>query len=176
MGVALQRCHSVRLLPVAACFTLWFCSLLAIGWVLLTRAYDPPITAMAHLVGAWLFRQLAQARVFWFDWVFGSAITAHLLGARTMVERLSLDWIAKPARWCSGVSFAAYLFHMPLLTLFAAFLPAEDGWLAIGLTLAVIAVLGPPVERSKRLWRAMLTRVTDPGYQCSREEPTIAVG
>ena len=31
----------------------------------------------------------------------------------------------------------------------AGFLPRNAGWLAIGLTLAVVAVLGPPAERSK---------------------------
>lgn len=122
------------------------------------RAYDPAIAITTRVVGAWLFRQLAGARVFWFDWLFGLAIAAHLLGARVVVNRLPVEWIAKPVRWCAGVSFAAYLFHMPLLHLCAAFLPADQGWLAIALTLAAIAVLGPPVERSKRWWRRQLDR------------------
>jgi peptidoglycan/LPS O-acetylase OafA/YrhL len=59
------------------------------------------------------------------------------------------------------VSFAAYLMHMPLYHLWAAFLPADQGWLAIGLTLAAIAALGHQVERSKRWWRQNLDRLVD---------------
>lgn len=159
MGVALQRARMLRQLPPVANVALWAVGLLFGGWILATHAYNPAIAAMKHVVGPWAFAQLAQARVFWFDWVFGLAVAAHLLGARTVVARLPLERAAAPIRWCAGVSFAAYLFHMPLLQMWAAFLPADQGWLAIALTLAVIALLGPPVERSKRWWRRMLDNV-----------------
>lgn len=159
MGVALQRARILRRLPSMVDVALWAGGLVAIGFVLATHAYDPAIKVMTHLVGPWMFIQLAQARVFWFDWVFGFAVATHLLGARTVVSWLPLERIAAPVRWCAGVSFAAYLFHMPLLHMWAAFLPANQGWLAIGLTLAVIALLGPPVERSKRWWRRVLDNI-----------------
>jgi len=159
MGVALQRARILRRLPSAVNVVLWAGGLLVVAWVLTMHAYDPAIEAMAHFVGPWVFTQLAQARVFWFDWTFGFAVAAHLLGARTVMARLPLEQIAAPVRWCAGVSFAAYLFHMPLLHMWAAFLPADQGWLAIALTLAVIALLGPPVERSKRWWRRVLDNV-----------------
>ena len=161
MGVALQRSRTLRRVGPTANVALWTGSFLFVGWVLATRAYDPVIKAMESLVSPWVFTQLAQARVFWFDWVFGLAIAAHLLGARTVASRLPLEWIAKPVRWCAGVSFAAYLFHMPLLHFWAAFLPADRGWLAIALTLALIATLGHAVERSKGWWRRQLNRVAN---------------
>ena len=159
MGVALQRAWTLRQLPSMANVALWAAGLLVGGWILATHAYNPVIAAMKHFVGPWVFTQLAQARVFWFDWVFGLAVAAHLLGARTVVARLPLERAAAPIQWCAGVSFAAYLFHMPLLQMWAAFLPMDQGWLAIALTLAVIALLGPPVERSKRWWRRMLDNI-----------------
>lgn len=159
MGVGLQRSQAIRRLGFAANFGLWICSVIIIGWVLLSRAYDAPIEIMARLIGPWLFGQLAQVRVFWLDWLFGAAVAGHLLGARAVMDRLPLDRIAKPIRWCAGLSFAAYLFHMPLLTLSAAFLPANEGWLGIGLTLGLIAVVGTSVEKSKHWWRHILDGV-----------------
>jgi peptidoglycan/LPS O-acetylase OafA/YrhL len=161
MGVALQRARTLRRLPPGWNMALCAGGLLVVGWVLAARAYDPAIAATRRLVTPWVFMQLAQARVFWFDWIFGLAVAAHLLGARTVVARLPLERAAGPIRWCAGTSFAAYLFHMPLLHLWAAFLPADQGWLAIALTLAVIALLGPIVERSKRWWRRQLNLSVD---------------
>ena len=159
MGVALQRSQALSRLSSNVNVALWASGLLAVGWILAMRTYNPAIGIMERLVSPWVFTQLDQARVFWFDWVFGLAVAAHLLGARTVASWLPLERIAGPIRWCAGVSFAAYLFHMPLLHMWAAFLPADQGWLAITLTLAVIALLGPWVENSKRWWRRALDRV-----------------
>jgi len=156
MGVALQRSQALRRLGFGANVAVWTAGLLSVGWVLAIRVYNPAIDVMERLVGPWILTQLAQARVFWLDWLFGLAITAHLLGARTVASRLPLEWAARPIRWCAGASFAAYLFHMPLLHLCAAFLPPDQGCLAIALTLVAIALLGPPAERSKRWWRRRL--------------------
>ena len=159
MGVLLQRSAPLRRLGIAANLGLWAGSLIVIFWVLAPRAYDGPTGLMQQVVGPWLFRQLDQARVFWLDWVFGLVVAAHLLGARVVAGRVPMERIARPVRWCAGISFAAYLFHMPLLTLSAAFLPPDDGWIGIVFSLVVIAVLGPPVERSKRYWRRSLDRI-----------------
>jgi len=159
MGVALQRLPALRRHPAWVDWGLCVGGFLVMAWVAGTRAYDPAIASMQEMVSPWMFRQLAQARVFWLDWAFGLAVGAHLLGARRVAGSLPMEKVAAPARWCAGVSFAAYLFHGPLLNLWAAFLPPAAGWLAIGLTLTVIAVLGPSAERSKRSWRTMLDKV-----------------
>ena len=160
MGVALQRSKSIRRLPACGNTLLWATSLLAIAFVLSTRFYDAPIDFGRHLTPPWIWKQLAQARVFWFDWIFGLLVAAHLLGARTVVSWLPLERIAAPARWLAGISFAIYLFHEPLLHLWGAFLPSDRGWLAIAMTLGVIALLGPHVERSRVWWRRLIMRVT----------------
>lgn len=159
MGVALQRVPGLRRHPAWVDGALWSISLLLIGWIAIGRVYDPAIDAMHAAVDPWIFKQLAQARVFWLDWGLGLLVVVHLLAARRVAQWLPMERIAAPARWCAGVSFAIYLFHSPLLHLTAAFLPTTQGWLAIGVTLAVIAVLGPPAERSKTLWRRWLNEM-----------------
>ena len=159
MGVALQRSRIIRRLPAWADAALWAASLLVIAFVLATRFYDIPIALAQRLTPAWVWTQLAQARVFWFDWIFGLAVAAHLLGARTVSAWLPLERIAKPVRWCAGISFATYLFHEPLLHFWGAFLRQDQGGLAIALTFAAIAVLGPPVEHSRLWWRRTLSRI-----------------
>jgi peptidoglycan/LPS O-acetylase OafA/YrhL len=161
MGVVLQRASSLRRHPAWLDVVLWSISLVLMGWILIGRIYDPAIGAMKAALDPWVFRQLAQAQVFWLDWGFGLLVAVHLLAVRRVSQWLPLEQIATPARWCAGISFAIYLFHFPLLHLTAAFLPANQGWLAIGITLAVIAVLGPPAERSKVLWRRWLKSVID---------------
>jgi peptidoglycan/LPS O-acetylase OafA/YrhL len=156
MGVALQRSRSLRRFNFGANVTLWFAGFLIVATIATIHAYNPAINLMKHLVSPWIFTQLAEARVFWFDWVFGLAVAAHLLGARDVANRLPMERIAAPVRWCAGISFAAYLFHVPLLHFWAAILGRTHGWIGITLTLAVIALLGPPVERSKRWWRRQL--------------------
>lgn len=159
MGVALQRVPGLRRHPAWVDGVLWSVSLALMGWITIGRIYEPAIGAMEAAVNPWIFRQLAQARFFWLDWGFGLLVAAHLLAARRVAQWLPMERIAVPARWCAGVSFAIYLFHFPLLHLTAAFLPTNQGWLAIGITLAVIAVLGPPAERSKGWWRRWLSKV-----------------
>lgn len=161
-GVVLQRSDLLRRLPSVAGAILGVCALVAAGWIALGRIYDGPIGWMHQAVGTWLFTNLAQARVFWFDWLLGLLVALHLLGVRSVIEAIPLERIGGPIRWCANISFAAYLFHMPLLTLTAAFLPRSMGLLGIALTLAAIAVLGPWAERSKHAWRRGLAAIADP--------------
>ena len=159
MGVALQRIPGLRRHSVWVDGVLWSVTLILIGWVLIGRAYDPAIGWMEAALDPWIFRQLAQSRLFWLDWCLGLLVAIHLLAARRVSQWLPMEKIAAPARWCAGISFAIYLFHYPLLHLTAAFLPTDKGWLAIGITLVVITILGPPAERSKRWWRRWLNEL-----------------
>jgi peptidoglycan/LPS O-acetylase OafA/YrhL len=162
MGVALQRSRALRRFATPRRSAVLFAgAFVLIACILLRGGYVPPTHAMQRLASPWLYKQLAQARVFWFDWLVGALVTAHLLGARTIASRLPLERIGAPVRWCAGVSFAAYLFHVPLLDLCAAFLPKSQGLLALALTLAVIGTLGRLVERSKRWWRRRIDATAD---------------
>lgn len=142
IGVALHRAAALRSYPAWVDVLLWGTGLLLVGVGLGPTLYDPAIDAMGQAVSPWFLRQLAQARVFWLDWLLGMAVGLHLFGAARVVAWLPLERVAIPARWCAGVSFAIYMFHSPLLHLSTTFLPHDAGWIAIGLTLAVIAVLG----------------------------------
>jgi peptidoglycan/LPS O-acetylase OafA/YrhL len=159
MGVALYRWQRPGFLGRGMRFAVCAAGTAFVAWVLVTHGYTRPIEFMTAHVSPWVFNQLDQARVFWFDWCMGIAVACSLFGARSFARYLPLISLAPAIRWCAGISFAAYLFHMPLLHLFASFLPRSLGWIAVGLTLAVIALLGPPVERSKRWWQRILGAV-----------------
>ena len=156
MGVALHRWQRPRRLGPGYALASWTIGAVVIAWVLAFRVYDWPIEATRMVVNPWLFQHLAQARAFWFDWFLGFFVAANLFGARALTRYLPLRFAARAIRWCAGISFAAYLFHMPLLHLSAAFLPRSQGWMAVAFTLGVIMLLGPPVERSKRWWQHRL--------------------
>jgi peptidoglycan/LPS O-acetylase OafA/YrhL len=156
MGVALQKTRAPLAFGPAADILLFLLGALLFSWLVVSGVYGDAQPANARFLGEWLTRHLAEARMFWFDWIAGLALTLHLIGARTVTGWIPLDRIEQPIRWCAGISFAMYLFHMPLLHLLAAFLPKGQAGLGIGLTLAAIVVLGRPIERSKRWWRMAL--------------------
>lgn len=155
-GVALQRSRKLQELGIAIAALLWCTSVAVIAWILAAHIYNPSIHAMTALLNTWVMTQLAQARVFWLDWLLGLAVAAHLLSVRYLCARVPIERFATPIRWCASISFAAYLIHMPLLHLCAAFLPKDAGILAIGITVAAIALAGPWIEGSKGWWRRML--------------------
>jgi peptidoglycan/LPS O-acetylase OafA/YrhL len=165
MGVALYRWEAPRRLGPKVALLAWAVGTAAVAWVLAGHLYDPAIEVMQSVVSPFVFHQLAQARVFWFDWCMGLAVAASLFGAREFVRHLPLTRFAPVIRWCAGISFSAYLFHMPLLHLAAAFLPPSQGWAAVAFTLCVIGLLGPPVERSKRWWQRRLRELAAPRLQ-----------
>ena len=158
MGVALQRLPQLRRHPAWLDGVLWAASLGLMAWIVVGRLYEPVIDATQDVLPPWLFTQLAQARVFWLDWLFGLLVAINLLTARRVALWLPLERIEVPVRRLAGVSFAIYLFHAPLLHLTSTFLPPSAGWLAIAITLAVVAILGPPAEGSKGWWRSWLNR------------------
>jgi peptidoglycan/LPS O-acetylase OafA/YrhL len=160
MGVALQRSRWLRSPGPGESVALFAGSCVIIAALLLAGVSQPLTHIMEGWVGPFIYRQLAQARLFWFDWLLGALFAAHLAGARRVMASVPLDRIAAPVRACAGVSFAAYLFHVPVLDFWAAFLPQSQGWLAIALTLAVIATLGAAAEHSKPWWRRTLDRLS----------------
>jgi peptidoglycan/LPS O-acetylase OafA/YrhL len=166
MGVALQRADSLRRLGPRTGAAVFGGSFLAVAAILLSGVSLPLTHVMQDWAGPWLYRQLAQARLFWFDWLLGALVAAHLAGARAVMASLPLERIERPVRACAGVSFAAYLFHVPVLDFWAAFLPPSQGWLAILLTLGIIATLGRLAERSKPWWHYRVDRLSrSPGFR-----------
>ena len=158
MGVALQRCTRCRRFSNMVNAMFWLAGLLLLCWLGTPAMYLRARGITGEVLGPWLINQLSEARAFWFDWILGFVFAMHLLGARVVTNWIPIERIARPIRWCAGISFTSYLFHMPLLDLFAAFLPKDEGLLGVGLTLATICLLGPPVERSKHWWRRQIDR------------------
>jgi peptidoglycan/LPS O-acetylase OafA/YrhL len=160
MGVALQRSRWLRSPGPGESVALFAGSCVIIAAILLAGVSQPLTHVMEGWVGPWVYCHLAQARLFWFDWLLGALFAAHLAGARRVVAHVPLERIARPVRGCAGVSFAAYLFHVPVLDFCAAFLPQSQGWLAIALTFCVIGIFGRAAERSKSWWRRNLDRLS----------------
>ncbi|WP_207539725.1 acyltransferase family protein [Sabulicella rubraurantiaca] len=161
MGVAMQRWNAPRHLGNGTSAVLLVGGIALMALLIVSRSYDHAIAFMRAELPPFIVHHLAQARVFWLDWVFGVAVTMHLLGARRLVRFVAIERYASVIRFWAGVSFAAYLFHTPLLKLCAAFLPPDQGPLAIAITLALIALLGHAAEGSKGWWKARLEAAAD---------------
>ena len=159
MGVALQRSGSLRIFSSYFNVTIALAAVPVFMW--LSGQYFVARSITTYIAGPWIVQQLAGAGVFWLDWALGASMMMHLAGICVVSNRMPLEWIEKPVRWCAGISFAAYLIHMPMLRFCAAFLPKDQGLLAIALTSLVIATLGREMERSKDGWRRILNYGVD---------------
>ena len=98
----------------------------------------------------------------WLDFVLGALVAANIYAATFLNFGLSKfhGRVAKPA----GMTFALYLFHLPLLHLTAAFLPA--GWTApvrgvvqAVLVLTAVYFLSFITEGQKHRWRRAIRRL-----------------
>ena len=84
----------------------------------------------------------------------GIVVACNLLGAAGLASRISLRRIERPVRWLAGLTFSLYLFHYPLLHLFASVLPGDPAsvWRAAALaalTLGAVVALAAVTERRK---------------------------
>lgn len=155
-GVLLQRWQRLRRIGRVAGTLLALGGLAVVVAITTLDIYGLAWAAARHSTSPWLFTQLAQAKTFWLDWIFGLAVAAHFAGMRRIGASLPLEQLAGPIRWAANLSFAAYLFHPPLLYLCASFLSPAQGWLALLITFPLIALLGRPAEGSKGWWRRRL--------------------
>ncbi len=156
MGVAAQRSKRLRQAPPPGQVLLCLGTLAALLWLLSSPVYDTSRQYMGDAAGPWVTARLAQAAAFPYDWVLGLTLAVHLTVIPALLRHVPIERLAPPIRWCAGISFATYLFHQPLLFLTRAFLPPDDAWLGVGLTMAVIAALGPAAEHTKYWWRRSL--------------------
>lgn len=93
------------------------------------------------------------------DYIDGIAFFFHLLAVPVVVAQLSRPLLTfrRAITFCAGFTFAMYLFHLPLIRLFSSispFISEPASWqnrvFILGLTLAVIVLIGLPAERLKR--------------------------
>jgi peptidoglycan/LPS O-acetylase OafA/YrhL len=96
-------------------------------------------------------------------YVVGLAVAMNILGFSMMQRLVDFGHAGRPIQWLAGMTFSIYLFHYPLLHLFAAILPVAidprvRAFLLIGLVLGMIALLAAVTERQKKSARLLVDR------------------
>jgi peptidoglycan/LPS O-acetylase OafA/YrhL len=111
---------------------------------------------VANLGSKFVHDQLGYSENFLSNYIIGMLIAIHFVGVASIVPRISrvLGRFEAPIRYVAGYTFAAYLFHYPLLQFFAALTSSLDKSLLrsaiiIFGTLGVIWGLGTITERRK---------------------------
>lgn len=114
---------------------------------------DKPITQTAPF--------LPNAYSGW-DFLLGALVAANILSVNFL--SFDLSRFHRPVAKLAGVTFALYLFHLPLLHLSAAYMPAGlpvpvRGLIQSGLTLTIIYWLSLITEGQKYRWKRMFKRI-----------------
>lgn len=107
------------------------------------------------------------------DFLLGALVAANIFAASFLSLRISE--LHAPVAKLAGMTFALYLFHMPLLFMIANFIPADlpvpvRGLTEAGFTLAIVYLLSFVTEGQKRRWRGAIRRLLRPlGIQETKE-------
>lgn len=96
-----------------------------------------------------------------YDYFLGILVALNLLSASRL--SLPLERLSGLIKGAASFTFSVYLYHLPLLHVFAAYLPtsipgAVRGPLILTLTTASIVLLGSVTEKRKHVLRAWLAR------------------
>jgi len=133
----------------------WLFTLLPLLLYVLYREYQGYVALgrwTYELIGTDGISALRYSNVFLNHYVVGGLFTLHLWGMMTLAQGLSLpDPIERSIRWLAGMTFSLYLFHHPLLMLYASI--TKQGFIVVALTLVTILLLAPFTEGRKRQWR-----------------------
>jgi peptidoglycan/LPS O-acetylase OafA/YrhL len=137
--------------------------------------------ALDGVTNAWLGPQAVAALGFskWFlaSYVIGGFVALHLVGVAAAAPLLERWLPARPIRYAASFTFALYLFHYPLLHLYAAALEHAGletwrGAVVIPATLMTVWLLGLVTERRKAgLKRWLWTLAKRRGFQSSSGIP-----
>jgi peptidoglycan/LPS O-acetylase OafA/YrhL len=96
------------------------------------------------------------------DYIVGVCFIGSVIGFRSVSEGMQIRHQWRPVRWLAGATFSLYLFHMPLMLLFAAVNPwAPTSWsgraFVLGVTLLSVFALAEVTERRKADWRRLVS-------------------
>lgn len=91
----------------------------------------------------------------------GLLVAINILGFSAMQRRVNFGRAGRLIQWLAGMTFSIYLFHYPLLHMFAALLPGSldsraRALLLIGLVLGAIVLLAAVTERKKKSARQLV--------------------
>lgn len=98
----------------------------------------------------------------WFvnDNVIGLLVAVHFLGMSQFLRYVDIPRaVERVVRYFSGMTFALYLFHFPLLMLYATFM--SNGVLITVSVFTTVLLLAPFTEGRKREWKQFVDRVFD---------------
>jgi peptidoglycan/LPS O-acetylase OafA/YrhL len=164
-GVWTYRYNRYRVLGPRLAWAFFFFPILAYAAI----KYTGIDREMRSLTMALLGKHFVRSGLRWSDEFAISYVYAVLVAMNFMaVNSLSsvferwLRPIARPIRYCAGLTFSIYLFHYPLLLFFSACYGREasgtvDQVLLLASTLIAIALLGAVTERKKEVARAWLS-------------------
>ena len=136
-------------------FMAWVLTLAPLAGYVLYREFDGHILLSRftyEVIGTAGISALRYSNIFLNHYVVGALFSVHLLGMMTLAEGLSLpEPLERSIRWLAGMTFSLYLFHHPLLMMYASL--TKQGVAVVALTLVTIMVLAPFTEGRKRQWR-----------------------
>lgn len=162
LGVAAYRATRVQRLSARGGTLLVAGTLFA---YLAFRQLDGPALlddATRHWLGSDLLAELGFSKWFLSSYLIGILVALHIVGIAAMAPCLARWLPERLIRYLASFTFALYLFHYPLLYMYAAALEYM-GWsayraaLVIPATLGTVWLLGQVTERRKSTVRRWLT-------------------
>jgi peptidoglycan/LPS O-acetylase OafA/YrhL len=111
------------------------------------------------------------------DYIVAVCFTGSVIGFRSVSEGMEIRNRWRPVRWLAGGTFSLYLFHMPLMLLFAAANPwAPTSWsgraFVLGVTLLSVFALAEVTERRKAYWRRLVSSLFQIAAIAKTKSPT----
>jgi peptidoglycan/LPS O-acetylase OafA/YrhL len=106
-----------------------------------------------------------------YDYVVGALVAVFITALANTPLRLPGDRERRLIRWLAGTSFGLYLYHYPLLNLFATVVPGSaagtmHSMLVFGLTLGVALPLAYLTEQ----WKKPMKRMLHSGFDAARRK------
>ncbi len=147
-GAALYYRRGRPCWPRGLARTVWASSLAAIGAVLVSGVYALPSDLFYHAVGQELRDWLRYSQFFLGDYGLAALLVVNLAAA----ERCQFNfgrW-RRPLRYVSVLTFALYLFHYPLLRLFATWLSPAPLALAVLVTVWALGMASEQLRKNLR--------------------------
>jgi peptidoglycan/LPS O-acetylase OafA/YrhL len=163
LGVWACRATQGRTLSVRIGALLAAASLL--GYVAFRRLTDGP-RHLDDITNRWLGSDavavLGYSKWFLSSYLIGTLVALHLMGIAAISQWLARQLPGRAIRYLASFTFALYLFHYPLLHVYAAWLEHAGlsgyrGALVIPATLLTVWLLGQLTERRKATVRRWLT-------------------
>jgi peptidoglycan/LPS O-acetylase OafA/YrhL len=179
LGVGLYHARAMRRMPQAVAAVLFVSTPLALVAFHTLGGIDYLNDVTKSLIGGPAYRILEYSKPALSDLLTGLLVFVNFAAMQTLAPAIKVrDPIARVIRWTASFTFSIYLFHVPLLKMFAAVLygrlapPAADVS-AIALALVGILLLGTFSENRKTDVRKWLMSAVVRIPRLDRSTPVI---